>query len=111
MLGQPGRRPASAHRNQQRITVKQAGRGEIAQIRAIDDIDQHAGTAQVDRGHLARFFVVISDKGDPHPFINCAALIIDNDPAGTFDQAARGLGRLSFAQHQHALPGNLVKQG
>jgi hypothetical protein len=36
------RKPARAHRDQHRIAIDQRGHGEIAQLRAVGDVDQQA---------------------------------------------------------------------
>jgi hypothetical protein len=103
LLGEAGRGAGGADRDEHRVAVEHARDGEIAEVGAVGDVDQHAARLEPDRGQLGP---LERDEGETR----LAVVVLDDDAAGAFDEAALGLGGLPVPQHDHRLAGDLVEE-
>src|SRR5690606_17938878 len=99
--GKAGGGAPGGDRDQYGIAVDNGRRGEIAQIRPVDDIDELAGGLQAGGGPLRR---VERDDGAPRSG-GARVLLGDGDAARALDKAALGLGGLARAEQEHRLAG------
>ncbi len=75
----PAEAPPGADRDQHRIAVEHAGRGEIAQVRPIDDVDQQPAQFEA----LGRVFVALAferDEGDLAPRRQPSSIVSTTSP-------------------------------
>ena len=92
---QPGRHTARAHRHQHRIARHDRGQGEVAQVRAVDGVDEHAARTQArDDG----FGIVRGDDGE-----RSSCILADDHGTGAHQQPALGFRRFAGAD-QHDRP-------
>ena len=102
-LDEPGRGAAGADRDQHRIAIDDRGEGEVAEVRAIDGVDQGAGRAKAGDGGLGLGLVLDCDDGE-------RAFAAD-ERAGTFEQAALGIGRGAGADQRDGAAGKANEDG
>ena len=107
MLGEPGRRPRRADRDEHRVAIEQAGHGEVAQGRSIRDIDQQTLRLQPPRRGGGFGFVLQRDESEPGMVRFGFA---DRDAAGALDQPRLGLAHRALGHHYDPLAGNPVEQ-
>ena len=104
---QPRRRAASADGDSDGGAVDDRGGGEIAEVRAVDDVDEQAAGAEGGGGGARFCLIVDRDEGDGNASFPC----LDDPPACALDQAGLGIGSLPFPDHHDGAAGEVQEDG
>ena len=105
-LGQPRRRAAGADSDHHRIAFDDGGRGEIAQLRPVDDIDQQPARLEPRRRRISLRALQRNDRDG-----GVRRLIVGQHRPRPLQQAPLGLGRLTLTQQNNRPPGQPEEDG
>ena len=106
-LGQPGRGARRADRHRQRIAVDDGGRGEIAQSRPVDHIDQQPARFELRRIECGQLGILMRDDAERGVR---RMRIVGNHRPGALVQPPLGVRHFAGAQQDDRAPAQVQKE-